>query len=238
MSVEQGNVPFKYQVQPDRTIVENTDGTMDGSVVYVTRASYIDFLPELEDPHPDDDRLEMHTREITRTRHNLVTMTAHFRGLVDDPTEPVISYIGSPDRERVETHPDFTNFAGTSSSPANGALWVDYETNKPSTKNTAVFVGFTTNTSAELYGVEYYLAASTQITLTHWQTKVPVVQRMVIVQPEDLEKAVRGFKSPDDVTDYLLLDTPYRQIGNLYQVSKIYLGSRGGGWSETLYPQS
>lgn len=222
-----GEIPFPFQVQPERTIVERTDGTLEGTVDYVTTQEWAEYLPQLEQTHPDDRRLEIHTVERTVSVRGLMTCTAHFRGIKDDPTDTVISYIGSPDRESIETHPQFSTLAGTDKATAkNGAEWVSREGYAKQS-----FVGFN-DPNNDLFGVQYYLKASTQITTTHWQTKVPRVERMRIVD------SIAGFKKPTDVKNFLLIDTPYRQIGNLYQVSKIYLGSDVTGWNESVYPQA
>lgn len=227
--IAHGDIPFPFQVQPDRTIIERTDGTLEGTVTYVTKKEWAPYLPRLEETHPDDNRLEIHTVEKTLNRVGLASATAHFRGLTDDPTTAVISYVGSPDRESIETHPNFTTLAGTQKSDAkNGAKWL---LRQGDNETYYVFDGFR-DSDNELFGVEYYLKASTQVTTTHWQTAVPKVVRMKIVPSID------GFKKPADVKDFLLIDTPYRQIGNLYQVSKIYLGSDVSGWSTKVYPQA
>ena len=231
----QGEIPFPYQVQPGRTITERDDGTLHSAVMFKTKEEWVDFLPEEGATHPDDRRLELFTREITRTTLGHVEMVGHFLGLKDDPTDKVISYTGPPDRERIETHPDFNDMAGTAESPQNGALWWDQLRNGPadatSDSNYTTFRGFVSNTNAEVYGVEYYLKPSTQVNLTWWQTDVPKVERMVIVDD------IKPFPKPDGVENFLLVDTPFRQVGAHYQVTQILLGSGSGGWSETIYPQ-
>ena len=231
MAVQQGEIAFPYNVQPDWSITERLDGTIEGVLEFVTTRDWRAFLPELEDEHPGDDRLELHTREIRFLPHSRVSMTGHYLGLADDPTDSIISYVGSPDRERIETHPDFkTTIGGTAAGALNQAIFLDAsgrQTSKDAAGNRFAYF----DEDSDLAGVEYFLRASTQVELSWWQTDVPTVQRMVIVED------IKPFKKPDDVTDFLIVDTPYRQVGSHYQVTQIALGSSGGGWSQLLYPQ-
>ena len=232
----QGEIPFPYQVQPDRVINDREDGTMESTVEFITTVQWQWFLPVLGDYHPDDSRLELNTRELSYSTHGLVRMTGSYMGLREDPTDPILTYVGSPDREVIETHPDFATLAGTAEAPLNGAIWVNKHTGLLATKNKdSKFQEFSTNASTNeptnLTGVQYYLKPSTQVELTWWQTDVPTVERMKIVDD------IKPFKAPDDVVNFLIVDTPYRQVGNFYQVSQIALGSGAGGWNEDLYPQ-
>ena len=232
---KQGDIAFPYQVQPGWQVTERLDGTIEGTVDFVTKPEWADTLPEIGDPHPGDDRLEVHTLARSFDPLQRVRLTAHYLGLTEDPTDPVLSCVGSPDREAIETHPDFVSvLAGVPSAPKNDAHFVSVHDRRQTViDKDYLFSHFETNAAAteSLAGIQYYLKASTQVELTWWQTKVPVVQRMVIVND------IKPFKKPDGVKDFLSVDTPYRQVGNHYQVTQIALGSGPGGWSQLLYPQ-
>jgi hypothetical protein len=232
--VKNGELPITGQLLPNRTITERNDGTLEGVFVIRIDKANRAYLPEVGDTHPDDDRLEIHSIDYTVTQLGLLEAAFSCLGLVDDPTDPVISYTGTPDRESVVTHPDFVSvLAGRPSAPKNGALFVHrVHGRQTEDDNLGQFESFSTNVNSELYGVQYYLAPSTQITLTWWQTDTPTIERMKII-----DKIDGDFKTPADVENFLILDTPYRQIGSHFQVTQIILGSGKGGWSELLYPQ-
>ena len=79
-------------------------------------------------------------------------------------------------------------------------------------------------------GVTSYLTAGTQVSVTYWTDKIPKLNnRMTIVQK------IPGFTTPPDVGNFLLLDSPYRQVGSFYQVTDQYLGSGVAGWNALIY---
>jgi hypothetical protein len=111
--------------------------------------------------------------------------------------------------------------AGSQSDPKNGAQF-DNETGE--------FLGFFDPSIADLFGAEYYLSASTAVSLTYWQNSTPSLRRRM-----SIVSSVPGFRKPSDCKNFLLLDFPYRQIGPFYQVTELYLGSGPNGWSKQLY---
>jgi hypothetical protein len=150
-----------------------------------------------------------------------VQLVASYFGLVSKKTDPIISYNPNTNKEPLETHPDFQTFAGTQASPINGAMF-DPET--------GAFLGFFNPAIKELYGATGYLVPSTMLSLTYWQDSVPNLKRRMSIMKE-----IKGFKKPPDVKDFLLLDMPYRQVGNFYQVTEQILGSGPLGWSKKIY---
>lgn len=222
--ITHGELPAEGQLQPGFALTEHNDGTIQGHAVYITAAENILLLPQLEALHPQDNRCEITKRHLVWKANGLLEMTAEYFGIVEDPTDKQISYVGTPDRERIETHPDFaTELAGTLGAPLNGA---DFD---PTRGN---FRGFLDPENA-LFGVQFYLRATTQVTLTWWTATAPDLgRRMQIVD------SVPPFKKPADVGDFLIIDLPYRKIGNFYQMTQLVLGSGEDGWNELVYPQT
>lgn len=214
-----------YAIQPNRSITEKNDGTLEGSVVLRCEKNKESQLPEIGDTHPDDDRLEMYQFSKVYQSTGIVEMTGSFFGLISSETEPEISYSGGQNNDPIDTHPSFEVFAGTPAAPLNGAKF-DADSEE--------FIGFFESASAgepNFRGTQYYLTPSSLITLSYWTDSVPTLKKRMSVHDE-----VSGFKKPDDVKDFLLVDTPYRQVGSFYQVTEQYIGSGPNGINREIYP--
>lgn len=207
-----------YQMQPGRVLTHKNDGTIEGLVVYKGPASSLPNWPEVNSRHPDDDRLEMYQASYEFGNNGEAVMTASYFGLAFSPTPQQISYTGGQNNDPIETHPDFEKFAGTPDDPADGAKF------DPETKE---FLGFY---NGDYAGVEYYLTPSTMVSVSYWTDRAPRVSRRMKIQ-----SSIPGFAKPSDVKNFLLLDTPYRQVGNFYQVTEQYLGSGEKGWNKDIY---
>lgn len=211
----------RISIQPDRVLEEKSDGTIEGTVTFSCDKSLVASLPQIGAAHPDDTRCVAHHRSIKYGKLDKVEMTASYFGLVSAKTDSVLQYNPSTDRNPIASHPKFKELAGTESNPINGAKF---------DPKTGEFLGFFNPDIDDLFGVEYYLEASTAVSLTYWQNSVPSLRkRMSIVN------SVPGFRKPTDCKDFLLLDFPYRQIGPFYQVTELYLGSGEKGWSTKIY---
>lgn len=209
--------------QPDRELAEKNDGTIEGTVVWTGDRSNLSSAPGIKSAHPDDSRCECYARTIKYRTNGLCDVTCSYFGLVSSKTEAVISYNPSTDREPIAAHPRFKDeIGGTPSSPQNGAKFAD-DTNE--------FLGFLEDDAPdELLGVQYYLSASTQVSVTYWQNSVPSLRKRM-----EIVSSIPGFRKPSDVKEFLRLDFPYRQIGSFYQVTELYLGSGPNGFSQIIY---
>jgi len=208
-------------LQPGFSLTEKDDGTIDGTCVFECDQSLLNFLPQKGAAHPRDSRCEIYSRTITWMGLEKIQMVASYFGLVSSKTNPIIAYTPNTNKEPLETHPLFETFAGTQASPINGAVF-DSET--------GAFLGFFDQTIKDLFGATGYLVPATMVSETYWQRSVPsLTKRMTIVN------SITGFRKPPDVKNFLLLDMPYRQVGNFYQVTKQYLGSGPLGWSKKIY---
>lgn len=208
-------------IQPGFSLTEKNDGTIEGNVIFEADYSHISNLPRMGSSHPRDGRCELYNREITYMPLGKVRMVGSYFGLVSRKTKPVLAYTPNTDKEPIETNPLFETFAGTKTTPINGAKF-DAETGE--------FLGFFDQTIKDLFGVLHYLVPSTMVSLTYWQSNVPSLARRM-----SIKSSVPGFRKPEDVKDFLLLDIPYRQIGSFFQITEQYLGSGPNGWSTKIY---
>jgi len=232
-----GGIDTQISLQPGRTINEKNDGTLEGQAIFKCDKSYVDNIPKLKSLHPDDDRLEAYDISKTYNSNGLVTVVVSYFGLTASKTDPVITYSGGQNNEPIETHPNFVKFAGTVNAPLNGAKFVTEGEDR------GAFIGFTEDTAGEdaaldkkqFRGIEYYLTPSTQITVSYWQDKVPALKDRLTITKRIKGINSQDLKKPSNVKDFLLLDTPYRQVGSFYQVTEQYLGSGPAGWNDEIY---
>ena len=229
-----GDINGAVIIQPDRSISEKNDGTLEGQVIYKCDRSKISRLPRIGTTHPDDNRLECYNISRTYNSNGLVTATASFFGLISSTTDPVITYSGGQNNEAITTHPNFTDFAGTVDAPLNGAVF-ETDTNAADYGSFIEFGGGEDPDGPQFRGIEYYLTPSTMITLSYWTDKVPSLKNRLKIYSRIRGVSSAELKVPSDVEDFLLLDTPYRQVGSFYQVTEQYLGSGPRGWNEVVY---
>lgn len=209
-------------IQPNFSLTEKNDGTIEGQVVFECDQDDFNNLPQMNSPHPRESRCELYNREITYMPLRKIRMTGSYFGLVSSKTDPVINYTPNLNQDPVTAHPDFVSFAGTSTAPLNGAKF-DQETGE--------FLGFFDPTITDLFGVEFYLVPATLLSLTYWTRDVPSLGRRMTRKP-----SIPDFKKPDDVKEFLILDYPYRKVGNFFQVTEQIMGSGPNGFSQILYP--
>lgn len=212
--------------QTDSAYVIKNDGTIEASLTFLVDKGYITELPELEDEHPDDVRLQCYNKAITYGELSFVTCVCSYFGIAPQKqTDPVFDYSGGTSSEPIETHDRFDVFAGTNGSPLNGAKYDE---------TTGAFLEFSGTDSGDLIGVQYYLTPAVNVSVNYWSDKEPDLSlRMKVYDVPEIGKD-RFIKVPT-VKNYLLVDMPYRKVGNLYQVTEQYMGSGARGWNEEIY---
>lgn len=208
-------------IQPNYSLTEKNDGTIEGNVTFMTDMDHFANLPRMKSAHPRESRCEIYNREITYLPLRKVQLVASYFGLISNKTDPIISYTPNTDKEPIETHPLFEEFAGTKASPKNGAKFDD---------ETGEFLGFYDQSIKDLFGAAHYLVPATMVSLTYWQSSVPSLSKRM-----SIKSSIPGFRKPPDVKNFLLLDIPYRQIGSFYQLTEQYLGSGPNGFSTKIY---
>ena len=209
-------------IQPGFSLVEKNDGTLEGQVVFICDVDREQNLPQMGSLHPRDSRCELYNREKTYLGLERIQLTASYFGLIAKKTEPILSYIPNTNQEPITSHPSFETFAGTSANPLNGATF---------DADSGEFLGFYDQTITDLFGVSFYLTPATLLSLTYWTREVPNLGRRML-----RKSSIPGFRKPADVKEFLILDYPYRQVGNFYQVTEQIMGSGPNGFSTTLYP--
>lgn len=213
--VEKGDLTGAI-IQPDRSITEKNDGTLEGSIVWKCDASEADEqLPKLGDLHPDDDRLEVYNITRTYNSNGIVTANCSYFGLIASATPPVVSYSGGTNSDPIETHPNFSTLTSSSN--------YSYD-------DDGNFLGFT---GGDLQGVQYYLTPSSTVTVSQWFDSKPILGARIAIVTRPI--GTSGYIFSSDIKNWLLVDSPYRQVGNFYQVSNVYIASGPSGWNTKIY---
>jgi hypothetical protein len=219
-----GSIGQGIVLQPNYSLTEKNDGTIEGQCVFECDVSALNNLPQMNAPHPRDGRCEIYNREITYMGLRKIRMVASYFGLIADKTEAIINYTPSTSQDPVTSHPDFNTFAGTPQVPntGNGARF-DPESGQ--------FLGFFNPAIKDLFGAEFYLVPTTLLSRTYWQREVPSLGKRM-----SRRTTIEGFRKPEDVAEFLIIDYPYRQVGNFYQITEQIMGSGPNGFSKILYP--
>lgn len=211
----------RLKLQPGAEVSEDENGLLTGTCVYEGDIAYIGSVPFMGSLHPYDFRLTAYKRQITRIANKKVRATINYIGVSSDPTPMFIEHPGGSGQDPIQTHPNFADFAGTPAEPKNGAYF-DPENGD--------FVGFT-DSSSKFFGTSSYIVPSVMVNLSFYTHYVPDLGYI----GETYDWSVPNLIAPPNVKDFLLLGMPYRQIGNLFQVTHQILGSGPDGWNREIY---
>lgn len=214
-----GNPSLK--LQPGGEVSEDENGLLTGTCTFEGDRSYAGLVPRMGDLHPYDFRLTAYKRQIAHIGAEKIRATINYIGVSSDPTPMFIEHPGGSGQDPIQTHPNFAKFAGTAAAPKNGAYF-DPETGD--------FVGFT-DPNSKFFGTTSYIVPSVMVNLTFYSHYVPDLGYV----GEVYDWTVPNLIPPPNVRDFLLLGMPYRQIGNLYQITHQILGSGPDGWNRSIY---
>lgn len=212
-------------MQPDRTIVEKNDGTLEGTVTFKcdqsmkpggTENAPNPGLPQLTDEHPDDKRLECYNITRTYSSNGILILNCSYFGLTAKETTPVVQFSSGANSDPIETHPQFDTLTDS------GNYSYDDQGN---------FLGFT---GGDLRGVQYYLTPSSTVTVSVWRDSKPTIGKRIARKNQP--SGTTGYVFPTDIKDWLLIDVSYRQVGSFYQLSEVWQASGPDGWNTKIYP--
>jgi len=208
------------ELQPGATVSVKQDETIEASASYKTTGGFGSLSPVLGDEHPYETNAECYNITETLNQAGIITYDCAYFGILEgrNRSKREIAYSGGTSSDPIETHPDFDTLTASSN------YSYDADGN---------FLGFT---GGDLVGVQYYLAAASTITISYWQDKVPVTDlRVKIISGSRLTDITEGFPLPSEITNWLLVDRPYRQVGNFFQVSETFIASGPKGWNTKIY---
>lgn len=211
----------RLAIQADWEVDEDENGLLTGTLTYEGDLAYAGSIPQIGQLHPYDYRLTCYKRNIKYLKASKVRGTLSYIGVSSDPTPFFIEHPGGSGQDPIETHPDFADFAGSPTTPANGAYF-DPETSE--------FIGFT-DPENSLFGTRSYIVPSVMVNLSFYTHYVPDLADVGRIY----NWSIPNLQAPPNVRNFLLLGMPYRQIGNLYQITHQVLGSGPNGWNRKIY---
>lgn len=121
---------------------ETRTGLTEGEVIYEVSGEHsaaLAVIPKRWSVHPFSNYVWMESRDIQFMPWGVRAM-CRYAGA--DPLAlniPVYNLVVGMEEAPIETHPLFTNIGGTPSSPLNGAIFLDPETNLPGNDNARCF---------------------------------------------------------------------------------------------------
>lgn len=205
-------------LQQDWEIVEAEDNSLRATLIYKGDRTNESRAPRLNDRIFTGDPLFCFERRRQYNKLQLLTVQCDFIGIARDPTPYKTEFPGGSGTEPIESHPNFTLFAGTPENPKPG---VEFDEN-------GVFLGFTTGSKR---GITSYIVPDVRVNLNYWTFRVPNGKRIT----KEIASSLPGVTSNPTVRDYLLIGLVYRQFGQLYQVTEQWLGSGPLGWNREIY---
>lgn len=213
--IKKGNI-IGAVAQPDRSITEKNDGTLEGNITWKwDEAALAELLPKIGDAHPDDSRLECYNISKTYNSNGLITANCAYFGLVAKETDPVVQFSSGANSDPIETHPNFDTLTDS------GNYSYDEQGN---------FIGFT---GGDLQGVQYYLTPSSTVTVSVWRDSKPTIGKRIAIAQKP--SGTTGYIFASDIKNWLLIDVSYRQVGSHYQLSEVWQASGPDGWNNKIY---
>ena len=218
------------QLQPGATVTANDDGTASGMAIFHADEVSAGALPLEGSSHPKDGRLACTAVTRTYVGNGIVSHQCSYFGIISTRTR--VTYSSGTAAEPIQTHPKFDTFAGTRENPRNGAIWAKVNASSAYKSTFDEFEGFNKKDEAgDFFGVTSYYTPSGQVEISYYLDRAPSLSRLM-----SITGAIRGFSMPQGVKNALLVDMPYRQIGeNHYQVTESYLLSGKKGWNPQIY---
>lgn len=212
--------PSPY-LQPDSEITIDDYGVMRGAAVFEFPSALAPILtPQLNlSRHPKEPRLTCYEVSVKYSKLQTAVVTAQYIGLLYDPSLPKIEFAGGSGQDPIETHPNFSDFAGTPEDPQNGAEF---------DQTTGEFIAFTQ--ANRFLGVKSYIVPSVIVNFSYYTSNIPALGNV-----GRIFNSAPGFNKPPNVRNFLLAGMPYRQTANIYFVTEQYLGSGEKGWNSAIY---
>lgn len=109
-------------------------GLSTGSCTYVCPVNFgIPNYPGINSVHEIWNFLACEKRTIN-VEYGFTRIILEYAGF-ETAVPEITEWSSAISEDPIQTHPNFSSFAGTAASPNNDAVWVDVETGKPSTNN-------------------------------------------------------------------------------------------------------
>ncbi len=214
------------ELQAGWTLSEDFTNTLSGSATFtVKKSEALTRPPKFGQSHPYSKAARIIAITLVGDASTYHYDVQYF-GLTANPSRPVYSFYSSLSEEPIETHPNFSEFAGDPDTPKNNAVF----------DKDGLFLGFGDGAGDDLTGVRGYLTGSPSVRKTWFTTKV-------FEGLEDIGDTRRINKGEipgiSEQTNALKTNWSSRPIGlDYYEVTEEFLLSGIGGWNPVIYEKS
>lgn len=176
--------------------------------------------------------LALASKRIAFDVGDVATLILSWEGVTAETLPPALwTVVRTPSEEPIEAHPRFSSFAGTASTPQNGAAW-DQET--------GMFIGFPGDAGSGLAGVSKYLCENIVVTKNYVAIQAPDDSfEIPIIRWPTIHPGDRGIRTVPSIPlgfNWMQTDLVYTRRGNVYEVSEEYTASGANGWNNVVYP--
>jgi hypothetical protein len=159
-------------------------------------------------------------------------VTYTYEGFLGRLPEPTYVLSSSLSEEPIELHPDFAEFAGTPSSPNNGAVFIDPETGKKTTDdNKGVFREFAFSGGDGFAGIESFLSPGATWQEISFSTNRP----SDLGRLGQIDNPSGSNPSFGSGRNWIYSAADYTRRGGIYEIRKTWLLSGRNGWKSELY---
>lgn len=192
-------------------------------------------IPKMFSQHPIYTFVNMERRRVS-IESGYFVIAGEYAGVDGGTSASVFELCLGLGEEPIETHPRFNDFAGSPSSPANGAKFVDFETGKLTTDNErgmfdkfSPYVGGSLN---EFGGISSYLDMGQAV----WRERYVSVFR-----PGDISFVGHTQYPSGPVPNlgggqnWLYQGVTYEQRGLCFTISREWRASGRRGWNSDIY---
>ena len=217
----------RFGVDSIEMAVEIPDASFPSSML-AEGAQYPPPTPGAVSPFPN---MSLTRRTGQRGKPGWWSVNYVFEGFLVSLPDPTYELTTSLSQEPIQTHPDFSTFAGTPASPNNNSIFIDPETGLRSQKINAIWKEFAVSGSAnEKGGIESYLAPGAEWRETKFQETRPTGIRDVgtIEPPVGPNPTLSG-------RNWLAWGETYVRRGHIYQVTSTWKLSGRNGWDTDIY---
>lgn len=215
------------------TLATDRYGLDSATAVWKCPMDNIAAGPQLGSVHPIWNYLVMERRRLDIAPGFLI-ITGEYVGIAGGSTPSVFECSFAEVEEPIQAHPDFvTSLAGKPSAPLNGAIFVDFETQKKSTSDSrGVFLEFAPVVAGNLNplaGVTSFLSPQATMRETWMSTSAVSAGALgtISAPPFSVGLPAGG--------NWLFTGVSFQQRGRVYANSREWRSSGRRGWNSDIY---